>query len=100
MSFNADGSRLVISDTDDAGWLWVFDTERPIGPDYDCDGDVDLEDYAVLADCLEGPAVPASPPACEGVDLDADGDLDLVDFAILQRCFSGAGVAANAGCDG
>ncbi|MCK4660502.1 MAG: thrombospondin type 3 repeat-containing protein [Phycisphaerae bacterium] len=56
--------------------------------DFDGDGDVDLDDYAALADCLAGPgAMPAPPlPECAGTclrvfDFDTDGDVDLKDFA-------------------
>jgi hypothetical protein len=95
MKFTADGSRLVITDTGAEGWLWVLDTERPIGPDYDCDGDVDLSDFGVLGGCLEGPGE----PTCAGVDLDGDEDVDLGDFAVFQKCFSGDGQPADANCD-
>jgi parallel beta-helix repeat protein len=52
--------------------------------DLDSDGDVDLDDFAVLVECLQGPAV-AYPVGCFGADLDADADVDLADFAIFER---------------
>ncbi|MCP4592291.1 MAG: hypothetical protein GY842_16280 [bacterium] len=59
--------------------------------DFDADGDVDLEDYAALADCIAGPGVLPDPtaPECADVCLDAfdseyDLDLDLADLAEFQ----------------
>jgi len=57
----------------------------PLTGDLDDDGDVDLDDYAVFADCLNGPGnSPASgcPSGVNG-DLDDDEDVDLSDFAIF-----------------
>ena len=57
--------------------------------DLDHDGDVDLVDYAILADCLAGPNVPTPPAGCSAAqfadaDLDVDNDVDLMDFAALM----------------
>ena len=54
--------------------------------DLDDDGNVDLDDYALMAACLAGPDVTEPPPGCGPVefecsDLDAQGDADLADFA-------------------
>ena len=64
--------------------------------DWDNDGDVDLADYAVLADCLDGPnALPTpSPPKtaaqCRSAfDYDADSDVDLKDVRVFQAEFTG-----------
>ena len=63
--------------------------------DGDHDGDVDLADFAVFADCLAGPGATPAPqlpllsPACRmAFDLDADQDIDLIDFAALQAALS------------
>jgi hypothetical protein len=69
----------------------------PIGyGDFDRDGDVDLDDYAALADCMEGPNVPPDPPSplmggsCLGAfDDDRDGDIDLSDFSAFTLVFTG-----------
>ena len=53
----------------------------------DGNGDVDVDDYALFADCLTGPNL-APPGGCEGADLDGDGDVDLADFAAFQRAFT------------
>jgi len=57
---------------------------------------VDVDDYAVFADCLGGPgAAPAPTPPitvneCLGAfDFEADGDVDLIDFAEVQEAFTG-----------
>ena len=69
---------------------------RLLPGDPDSDGDIDLDDYAVLADCLEGPGVPPSPPApvtalqcLSAFDLDTDLDVDLADFAVFEQEFAG-----------
>jgi Zn-dependent metalloprotease len=62
--------------------------------DVECDGDLDLDDYAALADCLSGPNVTPNPSpvttastCLDSFDSDADADIDLSDFATLQRVF-------------
>ena len=56
--------------------------------DLDCDGDVDLYDFDVLAGCLAGPDTPY-PTDCDEADFDGDDDVDLTDFAVFQRAFTG-----------
>ena len=62
--------------------------------DYDGDGDVDLDDYAIFAECLGGPEVTAPPGGCaqddfENADSDGDDDVDLDDFGAFQLVFAG-----------
>lgn len=61
----------------------------PSNLDQDCD--VDLDDYALLAACMNGPNLPPSPTCPQGVnaDIDNDGDVDLEDAAALARQFTG-----------
>jgi hypothetical protein len=54
--------------------------------DLDNDGDVDLQDYAVLAACLAGPLV-APPPSCQVADIEEDGAVDLADVRVFQGAF-------------
>lgn len=56
--------------------------------DFDCDADVDADDFAFFAGCLSGPDVPAS-VSCEYAGQDVDGDVDLADLAVFQRAFTG-----------
>lgn len=63
--------------------------------DYDGDGDVDLADYSVLADCLSapgaapGPTGAMTPAVCQAVfDSDQDRDIDLHDFSEFQMAFT------------
>ncbi len=55
--------------------------------DMNCDGFVDLDDFAGFAPCVQGPDTPAD-PGCEEADIDGDGDADFADIGILQRFFA------------
>jgi hypothetical protein len=90
-----------------------------VGPtvqgDFDADGDVDVRDYSVLADCLAGPGVAPDPQQTGVIRRDClhvfdhgddgpDDDVDLADIAAFQRMFTGnrilrvdAGVVDGAG---
>ncbi len=57
--------------------------------DADGDGDVDLEDYALLALCLTGPDAGTIGDGCAVFDLEPDDDVDARDVAALQNVFSG-----------
>ncbi|MHC4609928.1 MAG: hypothetical protein ACYS7M_06230 [Planctomycetota bacterium] len=57
--------------------------------DCDSDGDVDLDDYADLYSCLDGPDAGLNDPACDCFDSDADSDVDLDDLARFQEAFTG-----------
>lgn len=83
----------------------------PLVPvDFDCDGDVDVDDFAVFLACATGPAVLYNPQAlpsgctvfpAQGVipaDVDADGDVDHDDFGGFQRCYTAANVPLNPAC--
>ena len=56
----------------------------------DGDGDADLDDYAVFAECLAGPEVATPPGTCtaeqfDSSDVTGDGDVDLADFGRFVR---------------
>jgi len=57
--------------------------------DFDCDGDIDLNDFALLAECLDGPDAGVLPD-CEVTDLDDDFDVDLADFSWFMLQFTGS----------
>jgi beta-glucanase (GH16 family) len=66
--------------------------------DFDADGDVDLDDYAVFDDCVNGPGATPSPtpPTAAGdcllaFDFDDDADTDLADFAVFQSAAGESG---------
>jgi len=62
----------------------------PVRTDFDDDGDVDLEDFALFQICFNGPnRPPALPTTCGESDVDGDADVDLSDFAAFQACFNG-----------
>ena len=60
----------------------------PADGDLDSDGDVDIDDYVILAGCLTGPEVPAADP-CALADVTGDGVVDLVDLTVFQAAFTG-----------
>jgi hypothetical protein len=83
----------------DFGWQycgWNIDDVEVVGcacddpliGDLDRDGDVDVRDLELLADCLGGPDV-AYTPECAVADLTADAQVDLMDFALLQAACDG-----------
>ena len=80
----------------------VFNNVRLVrGPfckaDQDRDGNIDLDDYSVLSNCLSGPGIePAI--ACNQADLDEDGDVDLADFAELTADFGESEVSTYPYC--
>ncbi|HNO80223.1 MAG TPA: hypothetical protein PKN33_19420 [Phycisphaerae bacterium] len=57
--------------------------------DFDCDGDVDTNDFQQFALCIAGPGESPAGTCAEGVDadLDLDGDVDLGDYTVFQRAF-------------
>ena len=57
--------------------------------DLDADGDVDLDDWALLAPCITGPTSGGIIYAddCRAADVDADGDVDLADGVVVIRRF-------------
>lgn len=59
----------------------------PVAADFDIDGDVDLDDFAVLETGMNGPG---QPPGQSQADLDQDGDCDLEDFVVFAASFTGA----------
>ncbi len=63
--------------------------------DQDGDGDVDLDDFSRLGNCVAGPGESIPPDNCStayfGIaDLDGDGDVDLDDVFRFQRSFQGS----------
>jgi hypothetical protein len=76
------------SPTNYAGQTGSVDASGPDFGDSDGDGDVDLIDYDVFDDCIEGPDTPAE-SGCEAFDSDEDTDVDLKDFSEFQVGFTG-----------
>jgi hypothetical protein len=90
--------RVYIGGADSAAWpgyqpaeitlTWAALTQ-PVVPDFDTDGDVDLEDFGHFQVCLTGPDLGPPTAECLNADLDADCDVDQSDFGLFQRCISG-----------
>lgn len=59
--------------------------------DLDGNGDMDLSDWELFSECMNGPSQPPAAACPDDVDpdLDNDGDADLADFEIFQVYFSG-----------
>jgi Tol biopolymer transport system component len=66
-----------------------------IPPDFDKDGDVDLEDFALMQVCMT-----LTPPTgdCEQTNMNADHRIDQADAEVLISCLSGPGIPAKEGC--
>ncbi len=77
-------------------------------PDFDCDSDVDGDDFEIFERCRTAPAI--GPPGkycdpqaedcdpCLRADLDGDGDVDQEDFGFFQRCYSGPDILFDWSC--
>jgi hypothetical protein len=65
----------------------------PQGPDSkcrgdcDCDGDVDVTDFAGFGQCVTGPFGDPAEVTCGCYEFDEDPDVDLVDFREMQAVF-------------
>ena len=68
-----------------------------VGPDLDCDGDVDVSDFATFQVCFNGPGNPPPAGCTADADFDDDNDVDVNDFATFQVCFNGPGNAPACG---
>ncbi|HOB74144.1 MAG TPA: N-acetylmuramoyl-L-alanine amidase [Phycisphaerae bacterium] len=66
--------------------------------DFDCDGDVDQDDFGHLQACLTGSLVPVTDPDCKDAMLNSDQYIDRFDVEIFKNCMSGQGVPANPDC--
>lgn len=78
--YDPDGHRPVLCDRIDMGAY-----ESGIA-DEDCDGFVDLSDFAAMAPCVTGPGTGLV--TCEPFRFDADGDVDLRDYRAFLGVFS------------
>ncbi len=80
---------IAFSLVDSAGPITVYIDDvdllcgKPAFGDMDGDGDVDMNDYPLWADCFHGPNVTVG-SECRAADADGDGDVDLRDFQLLS----------------
>jgi len=71
--------------------------------DFDGDGDVDKDDFAIFSACVTGPAVAGPPAGCtpaqfSACDRDGDNNVDQADFGMFQRCYTGANKPGQPAC--
>jgi len=93
VTFPVDAHRAAVSITFDdytgGGHIGIFAVtafaEREPNADYDDDGAVSLDDFAMLSACLNGPGGPTGGTMCLIVDADCDEDVDLLDYAQFQN---------------
>ena len=82
VAWYSEATNLVPGDTNDMRDEFLCDRRG----DLDADGDIDVDDWALLAGAMGGPGVA---PTADDTDLDSDGDTDLADVAILAANFTG-----------
>ncbi len=66
--------------------------------DFDCDIDVDTDDFNYFKNCRTGPVTGAPTVGCEDANIDLNAYIDHVDFGYFQRCISGANILASPTC--
>lgn len=97
----------VANDSPASAWseyrYWIFSLDSPdvplVRPDFDGDGDVDMEDFGHLQICLTGLPVMPVMAGCEDALLDDDGDIDGDDKARFLNCFSGPNQTPESDCE-
>jgi hypothetical protein len=67
--------------------IWSRGCLPTLSGDHECDGDVDLDDFAAFQVCftLTGPV----PDDCNVFDFEGDNDVDLDDFAVFSAALAG-----------
>ena len=74
-------------------------TVYTVGPDLDCDTDVDQDDFRLFQDCYASPGASVMGAPCDQASFDGDDDVDQDDFTIFQDCMAGPDVPAARTCD-
>ena len=102
LPFGPHPATITVTSTDAANSPQIIAinvTVETVGPDFDGDADVDMEDFGHLQVCFSGSGIVQNDPACFNALLDSDADVDQADFAVFQACLSGANIAADRTCD-
>lgn len=58
--------------------------------DFDNDGDVDIADFSLFAECFRGSGQGIPNERCRPADLDGDNDIDIADFSTFAENFTGS----------
>ncbi len=100
LALDAQGRWAVACHDDTNGRVKLIGQTSLLGKpaDFDCDGDVDGDDYLFFESCATGPGLSQNGPACLVADFDADDDVDQEDFGVFQHCHRGAGVPSDPNC--
>jgi len=62
------------------------------------DGDADMDDYALLQNCLGTINPKLNAPDCAKADLNGDGQVNINDVSVYKNCQTGAQIALPPGC--
>jgi len=81
----------------DSDTVQVTVSAPQIPSDFDGDSDADLDDFAVLQNCL-GELDSSQHPTCWIVDLDESDSITTSDVTLFLGCATGAGIPANPAC--
>ncbi len=74
-------------------------TVETVKADFDLDGDVDMDDFAIMQTCLSSSPGGAPPAGCEDAKFDGDVDVDSVDIALFKDCMTAANMIPDPACD-
>lgn len=80
------------------GYIVVNATPACCIGDYDCDDDVDLDDFGEFQRCLGTTGLPMSDPGCARMNFNGDERIDAMDYAAFVSCLSGKNIPPPPEC--
>lgn len=89
---------IVVNGSHNAPTVAVSLKIETVKPDFDFDGDVDLNDFGGLQDCLAGDGTPAG-AGCLMYDLNGDQAVGQADVARFEMCMEGSNILPDRTCD-
>jgi hypothetical protein len=91
-------NKLLISGLTSLGDFAIASALPFVRGDADDDGDLDLQDYQILQNCLSGSQGRVTDSACLIHIFDVDSDVDLIDAGGFVSCLSGPNAAPPSAC--